>query len=69
MASSEQRMKVGASVHSLFPRTALSLAEEIRRPLLQKGANAFAIFVPRPGLALEIALEVELRVEAISLRR
>ena len=43
--------------------------EEIRGPLLQKGADAFDIIIRSAGLALQIALEVELRVEACFLAK
>ena len=39
---------------------------EISRPLVEERAHAFHIFLARAGLALEIALEVELGVEIIA---
>ena len=39
---------------------------EIRWALIQKSADAFHIFVPRSGLALQVALEVELSVKTVA---
>ena len=41
---------------------------ELRLALLEEGGDALRIVVARPGLALEVALEVELGVEAVGRR-
>src|SRR5580700_7640404 len=42
-----------------------STPAEARRPLLEKSRDAFPIVLAEPRLALQVALEVELRVEVV----
>jgi hypothetical protein len=46
-----------------------SSAREARRALLLERAHAFAIVVAQARLALQVALEIELRVERVRRRR
>ena len=62
--------QVGALAGDLLWRHHSGLpAAKIGRPLLEERPDALDVFVGGARLALEIALEVELRVEAVRRRR
>src|SRR3712207_4854537 len=50
-------------------RASWSASLEPRRPLLQEGVHAFGVVVRRTERALQVALELELRIEGVRVRR
>src|SRR5258706_13653795 len=61
----------GARPAAKSPRRApaCSFALEARRALFLECAHAFAVVVGQSGLALQVTLEIELRVEQVARRR